>query len=90
MALYGRLEILSLNGAFLPGLVPPGATGLTIYLAGGHGHVVGGSVMGPLTASGPVMVITATFSNATYERLPLVEEEEGDRDGDGGGGKGGG
>ncbi|XP_050221790.1 AT-hook motif nuclear-localized protein 19-like [Mercurialis annua] len=83
MALHGRFEILSLTGAFLPGPSPPGATGLTIYLAGGQGQVVGGSVMGSLTASGPVMVIAATFSNATYERLPLEEEEEG---GSGGGG----
>ncbi|CAK7341057.1 unnamed protein product [Dovyalis caffra] len=77
MALHGRFEILSLTGAFLPGPAPPGATGLTIYLAGGQGQVVGGSVVGSLVASGPVMVIAATFSNATYERLPLEDEEEG-------------
>lgn len=77
MALHGRLEILSLTGAFLPGPAPPGATGLTIYLAGGQGQVVGGSVVGSLVASGPVMVIASTFSNATYERLPMEEEEEG-------------
>ncbi|PKI32141.1 hypothetical protein CRG98_047459 [Punica granatum] len=76
MALHGRFEILSLTGAFLPGPAPPGSTGLTIYLAGGQGQVVGGSVVGPLVASGPVMVIAATFSNATYERLPLEEDEE--------------
>ncbi|KAJ6757378.1 AT-HOOK MOTIF NUCLEAR-LOCALIZED PROTEIN 19 [Salix koriyanagi] len=77
MALHGRFEILSLTGAFLPGPAPPGATGLTIYLAGGQGQVVGGSVVGSLVASGPVMIIAATFSNATYERLPLEDEEEG-------------
>ncbi|XP_030534948.1 AT-hook motif nuclear-localized protein 20 [Rhodamnia argentea] len=76
MALHGRFEILSLTGAFLPGPAPPGSTGLTIYLAGGQGQVVGGSVVGSLVASGPVMVIAATFSNATYERLPLEEDEE--------------
>ncbi|CAI0464711.1 unnamed protein product [Linum tenue] len=94
--LPGRFEILSLMGAFLPGPAPPGATGLTIYLAAGQGQVVGGSVVGPLIASGPVMVIAATFSNATYERLPLEEEEEaggggqqmGKSGGDGGGGMG--
>ncbi|KAL5566903.1 hypothetical protein UlMin_030067 [Ulmus minor] len=85
MALHGRFEILSLTGAFLPGPAPPGSTGLTIYLAGGQGQIVGGSVVGPLLASGPVMLIAATFSNATYERLPLEEEEEGG----GGGGVGG-
>ncbi|KAG8370364.1 hypothetical protein BUALT_Bualt14G0109300 [Buddleja alternifolia] len=77
VALHGRFEILSLTGAFLPGPAPPGATGLTVYLAGGQGQVVGGSVVGPLVAAGPVMVIAATFANATYERLPLEEEEEG-------------
>ncbi|XVF31042.1 hypothetical protein REPUB_Repub16aG0111400 [Reevesia pubescens] len=77
MALHGRFEILSLTGAFLPGPAPSGSTGLTIYLAGGQGQVIGGSVVGSLVASGPVMVIAATFSNTTYERLPLEEEEEG-------------
>ncbi|GMH11302.1 hypothetical protein Nepgr_013143 [Nepenthes gracilis] len=76
MALHGRFEILSLTGTFLPGPAPPGSTGLTIYLAGGQGQVIGGSVVGSLVAAGPVMVISATFSNATYERLPLEEQEE--------------
>lgn len=78
VALEGRLEILSLTGSFLPGPAPPGSTGLTVYLAGGQGQVVGGSVVGPLVAAGPVMVIASTFSNATYERLPLEEVEEAD------------
>ncbi|XP_010262258.1 PREDICTED: AT-hook motif nuclear-localized protein 20 [Nelumbo nucifera] len=76
VALHGRFEILSLTGAFLPGPAPPGSTGLTVYLAGGQGQVVGGSVVGTLVAAGPVMVIAATFANATYERLPLEEEED--------------
>ncbi|GER25509.1 AT-hook DNA-binding protein [Striga asiatica] len=76
VALHGRFEILSLTGAFLPGPAPPGATGLTVYLSGGQGQVVGGSVVGPLVAAGPVMVVAATFGNATYERLPIEEEEE--------------
>lgn len=90
MALQGRFEILSLTGAFLPGPAPPGSTGLTIYLAGGQGQVVGGSVVGSLVASGPVMVIAATFSNATYERLPVEEEEEADSVVQAGMGSGGG
>ncbi|XP_047328721.1 AT-hook motif nuclear-localized protein 20-like [Impatiens glandulifera] len=78
MALQGRFEILSLTGAFLPGPAPPGSTGLTVYLSGGQGQVIGGCVVGPLLAAGPVMVIAATFSNATYERLPLEEEDAAD------------
>ncbi|KAF5752373.1 hypothetical protein HS088_TW01G00281 [Tripterygium wilfordii] len=77
VALHGRLEILSLTGTFLPGPAPPGATGLTVYLAGGPGQVVGGSVVGALVAAGPVMIIAATFANATYERLPLEDDEDG-------------
>lgn len=83
ITLHGRFEILSLSGAFLPAPSPPGASGLTVYLSGGQGQVVGGSVLGALLASGPVMVIAATFSNAAYERLPIEEENSG---GDGGGG----
>ncbi|XP_042374454.1 AT-hook motif nuclear-localized protein 19-like [Zingiber officinale] len=77
VALHGRFEILSLSGTFLPGPSQPGTTGLTVYLAGGQGQVVGGSVVGPLVAAGPVMVMASTFANATYERLPLEEGEEG-------------
>jgi predicted DNA-binding protein with PD1-like motif len=76
VALRGRFQILSLSGAFLPAPAPPGATGLAVYLAGGQGQVVGGSVMGELVASGPVMVIAATFGNATYERLPPDQDAE--------------
>lgn len=77
VTLHGRFEILSLSGSFLPPPAPPAASGLTIYLAGGQGQVVGGSVVGPLLASGPVVVMAASFGNAAYERLPLEEEEEG-------------
>ncbi|KAK3419531.1 hypothetical protein EUGRSUZ_G00086 [Eucalyptus grandis] len=76
VALHGRFEILSLTGSFFPGPAPPRSTGLTISLAGGGGQVVGGSIVGSLVASGPVVLIAVTFSNATYERLHLEEEEE--------------
>ncbi|WOK95336.1 hypothetical protein Cni_G04043 [Canna indica] len=72
----GPFQILSLSGSFLPPPAPPAATtGLTVHLAGGLGTVVGGAVAGPLIASGPVMIVVASFANATYERLPLEEEE---------------
>ncbi|GMY09382.1 AT-hook motif nuclear-localized protein 22-like [Fagus crenata] len=76
VTLHGRFEILSLSGSFLPPPAPPAASGLTIYLAGGQGQVVGGSVVGPLVASGPVVIMAASFGNAAYERLPLEEEEQ--------------
>ncbi|EXB40447.1 hypothetical protein L484_013750 [Morus notabilis] len=75
MTLHGRFEILSLTGTSLPPPAPPGAGGLTIYLGGGQGQVVGGSVVGPLTASGPVMLMAASFANAVFDRLPLEDDD---------------
>lgn len=75
VTLQGRFEILSLSGTVLPPPAPPGAGGLSIFLSGGQGQVVGGSVVGPLTASGPVVLMAASFANAVFERLPLEEDE---------------
>ncbi|KAL4283252.1 hypothetical protein GQ457_16G027040 [Hibiscus cannabinus] len=85
VTLHGRFEILSLSGSFLPPPAPPGATSLTIFLAGGQGQVVGGSVVGELMAAGPVMLIASSFTNVAYERLPLEEDDmQGGGDGDDG------
>ncbi|XP_042002463.1 AT-hook motif nuclear-localized protein 22-like [Salvia splendens] len=86
LTLHGRFEILSLSGSFLPPPAPPAASALAIYLAGSQGQVVGGTVVGPLLASGPVVIMAASFGNAAYERLPL-EEEEAVGSGGGGGGQ---
>ncbi|BBG97172.1 Predicted AT-hook DNA-binding family protein [Prunus dulcis] len=64
------------RSSFLPPPAPPGATSLTIFLAGGSGQVMGGNVVGALIASGPVIVIASSFTNVAYERLPLEEEEQ--------------
>lgn len=77
VTLHGRFEILSLTGTVLPPPAPPGAGGLSIFLSGGQGQVVGGCVVGPLVASGPVVLMAASFANAVFERLPLDHEEEG-------------
>lgn len=62
-------------GSILPPPAPSGITGLTIYLAGAQGQVVGGVVVGALIASGPVVIMAATFMNATFDRLPSDDEE---------------
>lgn len=72
------LEILSVSGTVLPPPAPPEASGLSVLLSAGQGQVVGGSVVGPLVAAGPVTVFAATFANAVYERLPLPDATEGD------------
>lgn len=78
ITLQGTFEILSLSGTFLPEPSPPGATRLTVFLAGGQGQVLGGAVVGALVASVPVTVIAASFTNAVYERLPIEDEGGGD------------
>ncbi|KAJ1259969.1 hypothetical protein BS78_10G196200 [Paspalum vaginatum] len=71
--LRGRFELLSLTGTVLPPPAPPEASGLAVLLSAGQGQVVGGCVVGPLVAAGPVTIFAATFANAVYERLPLPE-----------------
>lgn len=77
VSLQGRFEILSLMGTVLPPPAPPGAGGFSIFLSGGKGQVVGGRVVAPLMASGPVILMAASFSNAVFERLPLDDEGQG-------------
>lgn len=77
VTLHGRFDILSLTGTALPPPAPPEAGGLTIFLAGGQGQVMGGRVVSPLTASSSVLLMVASFANAVYDRLPLEEEESG-------------
>ncbi|GJM97951.1 hypothetical protein PR202_ga14917 [Eleusine coracana subsp. coracana] len=71
--LRGRFELLSLTGTVLPPPAPPEASGLAVVLSAGQGQVLGGCVVGPLVAAGPVTIFAATFANAVYERLPLPD-----------------
>ncbi|KAI4318594.1 hypothetical protein MLD38_032275 [Melastoma candidum] len=81
VTLHGRFEILSLTGTALPPPAPPGANGLSIFLAGSQGQVVGGNVAGPLVASGPVVLMASSFANTMYDRLPLEGDiQEGDEE----------
>ncbi|KAM7465786.1 hypothetical protein LguiB_013348 [Lonicera macranthoides] len=76
VTLHGRFEILSMLGSVLPPPAPLGVTGLTIYLAQAQGQVVGGGVVGALIASSPVVIMATMFMNATFDRLPLDDDEE--------------
>ncbi|XP_062114474.1 AT-hook motif nuclear-localized protein 23-like [Humulus lupulus] len=67
VTLHERFEIISLSGSFLPSPAPPGATNLTVFLAGGQGQVVGGNVVGALIAADPTIVIASSFTNVTYD-----------------------
>ncbi|GJN38857.1 hypothetical protein PR202_gb27935 [Eleusine coracana subsp. coracana] len=71
--LRGRFELLSLTGTVLPPPAPPEASGLAVVLSAGQGQILGGCVVGPLVAAGPVTIFAATFANAVYERLPLPD-----------------
>ncbi|KAH7442473.1 hypothetical protein KP509_03G090400 [Ceratopteris richardii] len=82
VTLCGRFDILSIAGAFFPSGYGAGCDavsgGVSISLAGVQGQVVGGGVVGALTAAGPVLVVASSFSNPLYERLPLPEDEYGE------------
>ncbi|CAD6338987.1 unnamed protein product [Miscanthus lutarioriparius] len=74
--LRGRFELLSVTGTVLPPPAPPEASGLAVLVSAGQGQVLGGCVVGPLVAAGPVTIFAATFANAVYERLPLADAPE--------------
>ncbi|XP_062089090.1 AT-hook motif nuclear-localized protein 23-like [Humulus lupulus] len=67
VTLHGWFEIIFLSGSFLPSPAPPGATNLTVFLAGGQGQVVGGNVVGALIAADPTIVIASSFTNVAYD-----------------------
>lgn len=73
----GRFEILSMSATVLPpAMVALGSTGTTVSvsMAVPGGHVVGGTVAGPLTAAGMLVVVTAGFANPTFHRLPAEDD----------------
>ncbi|CAD6245531.1 unnamed protein product [Miscanthus lutarioriparius] len=78
----GRYEILSISATFLaPSMsaaVPRAAAAvcrdLSISLAGPHGQIVGGAVVGPLVAATTVVVLAAAFTDLTFHRLPVEED----------------
>uniref|UniRef100_A0A453SHQ6 PPC domain-containing protein n=1 Tax=Aegilops tauschii subsp. strangulata TaxID=200361 RepID=A0A453SHQ6_AEGTS len=76
--LPGRFELLSMTGTVLPPPAPSEASGLAVMLSAGQGQVLGGCVVGPLVAAGPVTLFAATFANAVYERLPLQDAADAD------------
>lgn len=90
VTLYGRFQILTMTGTILPPPAPANAGGLSIFMGGVEGQVMGGIPIGPLIASGPVMLIATSFANAVFERLPIdepEEEEEGEGEENGASGK---
>ncbi|MED6183574.1 hypothetical protein PIB30_038978 [Stylosanthes scabra] len=82
LTLHGTFEILTISGTILPPPAPPGAGGLSVYLSGGQGQVVGGNVVAPLVASAVVVLMAASFANAMFERLPLNLDDDDPRQDD--------
>ncbi|KAJ4963417.1 hypothetical protein NE237_023356 [Protea cynaroides] len=72
---HGRFDILSISATLLPpSSIPSSANAFSISLAGPSGQIVGGSVAGSLLAVGTVYIVAATFSNPSYQRLPVEDE----------------
>lgn len=77
VAFRGRFEILSMSATVLPpAMAALASTGTTVSvsMAAPGGHVMGGTVAGPLTAAGTVVVVTAGFANPTFHRLPAEDD----------------
>lgn len=75
----GRYEILSISATFLAPSTPAAVAratvrDLSVSLAGPHGQVVGGAVVGPLVAATAVVVLAAAFTDLTFHRLPLEDD----------------
>ncbi|KAG1331831.1 AT-hook motif nuclear-localized protein 28-like [Cocos nucifera] len=80
ITLHGRYDILSLSGTILPQPSAAAQATFSISLAGTQGHVIGGTVAGPLKAAGTVVLVAASFANPEFYHLPLAvaaaEDEE--------------
>ncbi|KAK4793845.1 hypothetical protein SAY86_011839 [Trapa natans] len=73
VTLYGRFEMLSIMGTVA---APTDSGGPSIFLSSGPSQMVSGIVAGMLIASGPAVLMAASFSNAVYERLPLTDDQD--------------
>ncbi|XP_004490648.1 AT-hook motif nuclear-localized protein 29-like [Cicer arietinum] len=75
LPLMGRFQIISISGTILPLSMSQGAGGLSVYLSRTTGQVLGGTVVAPLVALSPVVLIVACFAAAETVNLPLVAQE---------------
>jgi predicted DNA-binding protein with PD1-like motif len=82
ITLHGRFEILSLSGTIL---LPTSSSsnsenaGFAILMCGPQGQLIGGNVVGPLTAAETVMIVAAVYSAPEMHHLPYhMENEEAD------------
>ncbi|KAE9584929.1 putative AT-hook motif nuclear-localized protein [Lupinus albus] len=78
MVLRGQFGIIIMNGLFFP--LGSSSSGLTVYLGRGQGRMIGGTVVGPLVALGPVIVMATTFADAINVRLPLSDKDNDDNE----------
>ncbi|XP_050879656.1 AT-hook motif nuclear-localized protein 29-like [Lathyrus oleraceus] len=73
--LQGSFEILSISGTIFPSETLSSVGGLVVYLMGTSGQAIGGNVMPPLMASGPVTLMVASFANTAPEKISLVTND---------------
>lgn len=74
---HGSFNILSISATIIPSDFSRVANGFSISLAGPQGQVVGGPVIGPLLAAGPVYLIATTFNNPFYYKFPAEDDGDG-------------
>ncbi|OIW11721.1 hypothetical protein TanjilG_20205 [Lupinus angustifolius] len=76
IVLHGQFNIIMMNGLFFP--LGSSPSRLIVYLGKDQGRMIGGTVVGPLVASGSVMVMATSFANAINVRLPLLDKDNDD------------
>ncbi|XP_058759728.1 AT-hook motif nuclear-localized protein 29-like [Vicia villosa] len=69
ITLQGNFEILSIFGTIFPPPTPEMVGGLRVHLSGTKGHMIEGSVIPPLMASGPVTLTAVSFANIVPEKI---------------------
>ncbi|CAI8600262.1 unnamed protein product [Vicia faba] len=72
LTLKGRIQIHSISGMIFSPPTSRAAGGLTVYLSGPKGHMIGGSVMSPMVASNSITLMAFSFANITYEKISSV------------------
>ncbi|CAL0326309.1 unnamed protein product [Lupinus luteus] len=73
VVLHGKFDIIIMNGLFFP--LGSSHSRLNLFLGKDQGRMIGGTVVGPLVASGSVMVMTTSFANAINVRIPLLDKD---------------
>ncbi|XP_058777522.1 AT-hook motif nuclear-localized protein 29-like [Vicia villosa] len=73
VTLQGKFQIISISGTIPSPTTLGNVGGLMINLLGTTRQVIGGTVIPPLVALSPVVLMVASFASSEFERVSLVQ-----------------